>query len=330
MAGATAHEKETKMELLPEVPRILIKADLWPLQGTRFQPTGFPDIGAAEYKLADEAQTSMLLLESEQSVANRLEAVCWDSGKDELVPPLKGMPYVRVDDGDDNLMTTSLHEAHRLNSVYVEHSSFYAKELTEAVAYDKKKPTDLKRLARALCKYDPNSLLHGTFLESMAGTLRLPRALSGFIEARDVRAVVSGGVKNDRVTPETKDSDRTAKEGFGNVPFHRSEYSAKEITAFFKIDLSLIRSFGLADPVNRFLVALALWKVRAFLEEGLRLRTSCDLEVREVTVTRPETGWELPPRAALAAALPQLIESVRAEGPETFGPSPTRTRYTGK
>lgn len=318
------------MELLPDTPRILIEADLHPLQGTRFQPTGFPDIGAAEYKLADKDQTSMLLIESEQSVANRLEAVCWDSANDALAGPLTGMPYVRVDDADGDLMTVSLLEAHRLNSVYVEHTDFYRNELVSAVGYDKKKATDLKRLARALCKYDPNSLIHGTFLESIAGTLRLPRALSGFIEARDVRVAASGGVKNDRVTPETKDSDRSAKEGFGNVPFHRNEYTAGAITGYFKIDLTLIRGLGLGDAINRFLVALALWKIRAFLDEGLRLRTSCDLDVRAVKVKRPSGGWVFPERAALEAALPQLIARVREEHPDAFGPSPTITTYTGK
>ena len=42
------------MNLLPTSPRILLEATLVPLQGTRFQPTGFPDIGAATYKLADD------------------------------------------------------------------------------------------------------------------------------------------------------------------------------------------------------------------------------------------------------------------------------------
>jgi CRISPR-associated protein Csb1 len=34
---------------LHTAPRLLIEADLQPLQGARFQPTGFPDLGAAVY-----------------------------------------------------------------------------------------------------------------------------------------------------------------------------------------------------------------------------------------------------------------------------------------
>lgn len=315
------------MELMPDSPRILVKAHLAPLQGTRFQPTGFPDIGAATYQLADG--TEMLLVESEQSVANRLEAVCWDSAAQELVPALNGMPFVQITDGAGDKLTCSLLEAHRLNSVYIEKTSFYADELVPAVAYDKKKPTDLRRLAAALCRFDPNSLVHGTFLESIAGTLRLPRALSGFIEARGVRVASSGGVKNDRVMADTKGTDRSAAEGYGNVPFHRDEYTAAEVTAFFKLDLALLKSFGLSERVNRFLVALSLWKIRAFLDEGLRLRTACDLDVTNIEATRPG-GWMLPERENLEAALRELITQIREIEPSTFGPSPTVTAYSGK
>ena len=34
---------------LKDQPRLLLKAALQPIQGTRFQPTGFPDLGAATY-----------------------------------------------------------------------------------------------------------------------------------------------------------------------------------------------------------------------------------------------------------------------------------------
>src|ERR1039457_3074600 len=63
------------LESLKTEPRLLLEAKLNPLAGTRFQPTGFPDLGAAQYKLPDG--TDMLLVESAQSMANRLEAVLW-------------------------------------------------------------------------------------------------------------------------------------------------------------------------------------------------------------------------------------------------------------
>ena len=38
------------LSALSNAPRLLIQAKLKPLQGTRFQPTGFPEIGAAQYE----------------------------------------------------------------------------------------------------------------------------------------------------------------------------------------------------------------------------------------------------------------------------------------
>ena len=56
--------------------RLLIEAQLKPIQGSRFQPTGFPDLGAAVF----EAKTGQaLLVESAQSMANRLEQTIWDA-----------------------------------------------------------------------------------------------------------------------------------------------------------------------------------------------------------------------------------------------------------
>lgn len=55
--------------------RLLFSVELKPLQGDRFQPTGFPSLGAATYQTADGPK---LLVESAQSMANRLEATCWE------------------------------------------------------------------------------------------------------------------------------------------------------------------------------------------------------------------------------------------------------------
>ena len=41
-----------------------------------------------------------MLVESAQSVANRMELACWDETNDELIPELKGLPYILVTDGN--------------------------------------------------------------------------------------------------------------------------------------------------------------------------------------------------------------------------------------
>lgn len=309
---------------LPESPRILLQAALAPVQGTRFQPTGFPDVGAGVYTLPDG--TEQLLVESPQSVANRLEAVCWDETANDLVPALRGLPYVRINGADGQLLTTSVQEAHRLNSPYIEKTPFF-ESLKAEIAFDEKKPLDRPKLVNALAKFDVGCLLHGVFLESIAGVLRLPRALSGFIEADGVSRVNTGGVKNDRVQAgKDEDSGRTAAEGFGNVPFHRTEFVAKTITAYFNVDVGQLRSYRLGPEMERLLHALCLFKVQFFLANGLRLRTACDL-VSEPVVAKAPSGYVVPSSSELAAALPDLIKAASAHfasPPITvtaFGPS---------
>jgi CRISPR-associated protein Csb1 len=305
------------LDPLKNQPRLLLKAVLKPLQGTRFQPTGFPDLGAATYDSADGKK--MLLVESAQSMANRLETVCWDTVADDWVTPLKGLPVVKVKDKSGKPLTNSVLEAHRLNSPYIlegKDKSFLDKLKTELVIAEKG-IVDLKKLTATLLKYDTNALLHGVFLakkEIAGGRMRLPRALTAFIEAEGVTVAASGGVKNDAVDP----SGDTAK-GFGNVPFHRDEFTGN-ITAFFNLDLSLIRGFGLGADTEAMLVAIALFKIQKFLRDGLRLRTACDLEIAgNLIVQRPE-GFVMPTLDELEKALPGLVKKASggfANPPET-------------
>jgi len=297
---------------LPAAPRLLVEVDLQPLQGTRFQPTGFPDVGAGTYELPDK--TPMLLVESAQSVANRLEGVCWDEASNDLHPVLAGLPYVRVDLGEGITATNTILEAHRLNSAYVEKSTAFELVKTE-IGFSEKKPMDREKFLRTLLKYDPSCLLHGVFLESIAGVLRVPRALGGFIEAKNVRVAATGGVKNDRVAASRDlEGGATAKEGFGNVPFHRDEYVAEAITGYFNLDLDQLRGYRLGADVERLLYVLAVWKIRSFLARGLRLRTACDLDVRgEPRVTRP-AGAALLSLSEVEGELPRLIAKVAADG----------------
>jgi CRISPR-associated protein Csb1 len=298
------------LDALKNAPRLLIEATLQPIAGTRFQPTGFPDLGAAQYKAADG--TAMLLVESAQSMANRLEKVCWDDVADDWVSPLCGLPCVVVKNKDGKAITNSVLEAHRINSPYIlegKDNSFREKLKTE-LAIGELAVADLKLLSKTLLKYDINALIHGVFIaksEVAGGRMRLPRALTAFIEASQVNTASSGGVKNDALNP----SGEAAK-GFGNVPFHREEFTGN-ITAYFVLDLALIRGFGLGADVEKLLIAISLFKVQRFLHEGLRLRTACDLEVAgELRIKRPE-GFMLPTLAEIEAALPGLISAASGQ-----------------
>ena len=293
-------------------PRLLLQAELRPVQGSRFQPTGFPNLGPAVYASPD-GRGQTVLVESAQSMANRLESVCWDQAADDWVPALRGLPLIKVVDEENRPMTNSVLEAHRLNSPYILEGEDKAvfDILKSRLARMETGRVDLGELARVLLQLDANALLHGVFLakkDLAGGRLRLPRALSAFIEASDVRVVTSGGVKNDAVNP----SGDTAK-GFGNVPFSRDEYAAEQIVAYFNLDLRQIKSFALGDAVEHLLIALALFKVLSFLETGLRLRTACDLDVTAIRVTRP-AAFALPALGALSTELPGLIAAVADRG----------------
>lgn len=290
---------------LQNSPRLLMEAQLRPLQGDRFQPTGFPDLGASRYKLPDG--TEMLLVESAQSVANRMELACWDEANDDLIPELKGLPYILVIDGNGKKLTNSVLEAHRINSPYIlegADKTVFERLKREAAGLEigPVKPRDLATL---VFKYDANAVLHGVFIAKSTlagGRLRLNRALSGFIEASKVCPAESGGVKNDRVDP----SGDTSK-GFGNVPFHRTEFVAEKIKASFNLDLALLRGYSLGDEATQLLIALALFKVRRFLSTGLRLRTACDLRATgDLTVTEPAT-FSIPDEPQLLAECQRLI-----------------------
>lgn len=307
---------------LPASPRLLLQAELAPIQGARFQPTGFPDVGAGVYALPNGKE--QLLVESAQSVANRLEAACWDEVADDLIGPLEGLSYVRVNDSDGKLLTTSIQEAHRLNSAYIQKSPLQA-ILEEEIGADANAAK--RNLIRMLAKYDVGCLLHGGFFPKMtaAGSPRLSRALSGFIEAEGVSRVNTGGVKNDRVQAgKDADSGKTAEEGFGNVPFHRTEFVAERITAYFNLDIEQLRGYRLGVEMERLLLALALFKVQRFLTSGLRLRTACDFAVSSLNVKAP-ADFAVPAVNDLGAALPALIQAAQKH---FASPPVTSTTFT--
>jgi CRISPR-associated protein Csb1 len=298
--------------------KVLFDIQLEPVQGRRFQPTGFPDLGAATF----ETETgTCLLVESAQSMANRLEATCWDDGTKALLPELAGLSFVRVNGKGGEFLTSSILEAHRINSVYIEKADkgAFHEMLGKEIGLAKDRPVDRGALARALLKFDAGSLLHGVFLESIDGRLRLARAMTAFIEAEGVRVAASGGVKNDHVKPGTEKSGdepssekRTAAEGYGNVPFHRDEFTARTITLFANIDLAQIRGYGLGDEPTKMLTLLALFKVRALLDGKLRLRTACDFKTTTATVKATNAEFVLPSRGDL---LIELQAAIKACGP---------------
>lgn len=294
------------------VYRTVLEADLTPIAGSLIQPTGFPDLGAAEFG------DGKLLVESAQSMANWLESTTWDASTNDQAGELAKatLPYVRVIDPQGAFLSSSRLEAHRLASAYIMSGTVAGttgeKWLEERLQLVKGRPLDYRAVARACFRLDPVSLVHGVFFarKNWPWQPKISRAVTSFIEASGVKPAVSGGVKRDGVINEARGG--ATAEGYGTVPHHRVEYTADSITAYFTVDHAQFRSYGLSEPATALLEAIADFEIASLLDRGMRLRTRCDLVVRAVT------KGERPDAADAAARIVKFAADARDElGPVT-------------
>ncbi len=296
--------------------RQLFTIPLRPIVGDRFQPTGFPNLGAAVYDrpVLDGGWERCLLVESEQSMANRLEATMWDSPARRPIELIARLPHVRVVDEDGEFLTSSRLEAHRVASAYIREGTVGdttgVEVINERLGLDDDRQRAPYEIADGLFSLDPMVLIHGVFLshKDFPGQPKVARAITAFIEAHDVREVHGGGVKKDSVlTGQTE--DRGSTEGYGMVPFDRLEWTAREIVLNADIDLQQLRSYGLAEPEIDLLADLARLELRYLIEGGLRLRTACDLALATDRVV-DHSGEELPSADALEDRVRRAIDGL--------------------
>ena len=104
--------------------RIFITAHLESANGNPcIQPTGFPDLGPVLYADPSEKHGLICLIESEASMANRLEEVCLDNKyQGTLRSQLAGLPYIKLTaDGaaEGSFITASTIDGHRFASEYI-------------------------------------------------------------------------------------------------------------------------------------------------------------------------------------------------------------------
>jgi CRISPR-associated protein Csb1 len=269
--------------------RTTLTITLAPVTGHRFQPTGFPDLGAALFDRPDGngGWVRALHVESPQSMANRLELTTWDDATMSQRAELDGLPYVRVVGPDGEARTSSRLEAHRLASAYVMDGTVAGTDQTGEVWFKdrlglaEQVAVDHRRLARAIFELDPVSLVHGVFFARKAWPWqpKLARAVTCFIDADDVRPAISGGVKTDSVSTKGGNTDT----GYGMVPHQRVEYTAQQIVAYLTIDHHQVRSYGLDEAATEVVEALIGYEVsHLFAGDGMRLRTACDFKVETV------------------------------------------------
>ncbi len=301
--------------------RTLFNITLEPVLGSRFQPTGFPDLGAATFKRPHRTPDGTfvwqesLLVESPQSMANHLEGACWDVVAGRPQPEIAALPWVRVNNVAGDFITSSRLESHRLAASYVKDANLGSTPMKDVIRVrlnlQDNVPLAPREIAAAVFRLDPLCLLHGVFFAEKAnvwpGQPKIARAVTAVVEAHNVQRAESGGVKRDAVGHTTAEG-QDAGGGYGSIPFHRTEWTAEEILLRVSIDESQLRSYGLSDAATDLLSTLARWQLRSLLDGGLRPRTACDLE---------STGGtdELPSREALTEKLQDLVAAC---GPE-FG-----------
>ena len=282
--------------------RIFITAELEPSNGDpRIQPTGFPDIGPVLYPDPAEKDGLICLIESEASMANRLEEVCF-SNKYEgtLREEFDGLPYLRAEDKNSVLKTTSTLDGHRFASDYLaqgkadfgdgETTALSKHIITELEMEESGKTMPIANVPLMfplVMGLDTMSLIHGFQISnkqiSFVG-LRLPRALTASVTGLGCERVSVPGVK---FNYGQVDSDS------GQAIFQKPRITAKQIIARFSIDVGLLTSlrlYGSAEneelqlPRLELLLAIALWKVATFLDIlniELSLRTECKLRLRK-------------------------------------------------
>ena len=266
---------------LNNASRLLVEAELKVTTGGggRFQPTGFPDLGPALYKGAD-GQTDWLLVESPQSMANRMELSCWDEAAECYDETCNGVPFIRstvtVDGKISN--TSTPQESHRLASPYILDGAISnnagtpqqklwqllkSNDATLGLGLQEDRPFLLRNHASRLFRIDPGCLLHGVWLSTKVepagsqkkaicgGKVRFPRLLSACIEARSPKQANYGGIKRERVFDQAESGTTDAESGFGSIPFPRTEYTSPEIRAYFSLDLQLLRLCALGERTER-------------------------------------------------------------------------------
>lgn len=229
-----------------------------------------------------------------------------------IAPTLEGLPYVEVRAADGSYLTSSRTEAHRLASAFVRHSTLDGRGMIEVIGerlgLEDDRPLAPRHIAQAVFELDPLCLVHGVFFSDRQwpGQPKIKRALTAFVEAVDVEPAHSGGVKTDDVRHRIGER-AGSQEGYGTIPYHRTEYVAREITASFSIDLEQIRSYGLEEPGGELLGDIARWEIRSLLDGGMRLRTACDLQVAADEIV-DRSGEPLPPRDELEERVQDGIE----------------------
>jgi len=265
--------------------RIFITAELEPSSGDpRIQPTGFPDLGPVLYPDPAEKDGLICLIESEASMANRLEEVCLaNKYEGTLRGELIGLPYIKLTkDGTDGgeFVSASTIDGHRFASEYIMSGEVVQPGAELSAIQGMADTTDEAPAAKG--KKAPKAKAGGKpefvrFVQSFMGMTtkdRCPAAnvprifqlameydplalLHGFqisvkdkltfVGLRSPRAITASilGLNCQRITVPGVRFDPIGTGDAGQAIFQKLRISAKKIEARFSIDVGLLSSMQL-------------------------------------------------------------------------------------
>lgn len=310
---------------LSQGDRLIVQVDWQPLLNSRFQPTNFPNLGAAEYTTHGE---TTLVVDSPQSMANRLEGLSWDEASMKPCGPFAGLPYVEVRSAaTKQYLTSSRQEAHRLNGAWLRGSKTADQRDWIAVLNDRlelaqDRPLNWRRACRAVYDLDPFALMHGVFFSDakIHGQPKIPRAITATMDALRAKSVTSGGVKKDAVGTRNEFTGGSG-EGYGSIPYPRVEYTADVIRSLFVLDVEQLRSYGLDAERTEILFLLGVWEIAQYVAKPRRHRTFCDLAPEAVAVVG---GGTLPAVEELVGLIVGRVPANAAEPLVIYHTPPTK------
>lgn len=272
---------------------LALDVELEPVGSLTIQPTTFANTGPSFYEAPDGQLAAVV--DSVASMANQLELTIWDESACEPASSVAPLPWVKVVDADGAYYTSSRRAAHRLNAASLMNGVTEDGELfgsrVERLVGDAKPPVH-RRLAEVVWEHDPLGLIHGCWFAGVwDGRARLTRALSARIDALGVQsqsAQIGGQKSRDALDEPGGVEDMGFKTVRGEAPYYTAEVSAARIVSPIVLDLGLLRSYGLAESAYKALVATGILQIAELIAAWPRRRSRCILDVRDVTVRRPD------------------------------------------
>lgn len=257
------------------------------------KPPTFLDVGVSQAYLPWEQRLDVLL-HTPQATANLIEDSVWDAVKHELIPELKGLPFVDIYTESGQYVASTLDLPHRLGTGYLlknKHAKLDGQRFREGL---RQRIRDMG-VYQAVFELCPMSIVLGSFYTHIAGVYRIPRVLSGEFVAENAISMPTGGAVHDPVSArgqginsshifaieKKSGKDKAVKKpseaGLGNIVYVRESFKAQRYVGRFVIDTRLVDKSNLDDRAKHLVQVLSEYLMRRLLSEPVTLRTECYL-----------------------------------------------------